>query len=295
MRDRRYRATATALAFLVMAVSLLAACSTSKPAQPSGAAKSLAGEWQLVGSSLSSVDVAGMGITARFASERVTGFGGLDHYSGAFASGTDGSFSVSSLQADLSQQTDPEAYRAQVAYLELLKSARRYRIVDQQLTLRDAGGEEILIFAPVVYGGSGSGQATGPASPGGDRIAYAKSLGGKSHEGETLYLIVGGVEKTEKAALKRLADAMQTFGDMQSYFIVQRSDNFRGMDPGSWVVVEAYRDKNNVDPADPTGEANLRLARRMSDKAYVVSVVVKTQEPIPVYEDEVMGPDSETP
>jgi hypothetical protein len=64
---------------------------------------------------------------------------------------------------------------------------------------------------------------------------------------------------------------------MQSYFIVQRSDNFDGMDPGWFVVAEAYR-------GEPSQE-NLQFGRRGFPDVYVKQATVKTEDPIPVYED----------
>jgi hypothetical protein len=114
-----------------------------------------------------------------------------------------------------------------------------------------------------------------------DAIAYATSLGGTSHEGETLYFVIGASVDSEQAAQTMLEDATPLFGDMQSYFIVQLSDNFEGMEPGWWVVIEAYR-------GEPSAE-NLDFDRRGFSDAYVKQATVKTADPIPVYEEVVGG------
>jgi hypothetical protein len=114
-----------------------------------------------------------------------------------------------------------------------------------------------------------------------DSIAYAKSLGGTSHEGETLYFVIGASAETEQAAQTMLDEATPQFGDMQSYFIVQMSDNFEGLEPGGWVVLEAYRN-------EPSPE-NLEFDRRGFPDAQVESATVRTADPIPVYEDVVGG------
>jgi hypothetical protein len=116
--------------------------------------------------------------------------------------------------------------------------------------------------------------AVGP-SP--ESIAYAEGLGGTSHEGETLYAVIGASAETEREAQRLLEDALPSFGDMQSYFIVQRSDNFEGMDPGWWVVIEAYYNNPDSDELD--------FCRRGFPDAYVKEVTVRTPDPIPVYED----------
>ena len=108
-------------------------------------------------------------------------------------------------------------------------------------------------------------------------LQYAKDLGGKSHRGESLYLIIGDSVGSESAALAELEQAIPKFGDMQSYFVVQKSDNFQGMAPGEWVIVEAYRQQ-------PSPE-NIQFGQRGFPDAHVVKATVKTSDPIPVYED----------
>lgn len=143
------------------------------------------------------------------------------------------------------------------------------------------------------YGRSGGGVAVAPskpatrslppnstpasAVPSAKSLEYAMSIGGTDHDGETLYFVIGVTVPTELEAQKALDAALPRFGDMQSYFIVQSTDKFGGMEPGSWVVVEAYRKA-------PSAE-NMQLARRGFPRATVVKATVRTSEPIPVYED----------
>jgi hypothetical protein len=114
-----------------------------------------------------------------------------------------------------------------------------------------------------------------------DSIAYAKSLGGTSHEGQRLYLVIGASVESEQAAQAMLEKATPLFGDMQSYFVVQLSDNFEGLEPGWWVVIEVYRGKPSAD--------NLAFDRRGFPDAYVKQATVRTSDPLPVYEDMVGG------
>jgi hypothetical protein len=113
--------------------------------------------------------------------------------------------------------------------------------------------------------------------PSAKALDYAKSLGGSSHEGERLYLIIGASVGTENQAQVLLDRATPAFGDMQTYFIVQRSDNFDGLTPGFWVLIEAHR-------AQPSAE-DMQLAKRGFRDAYVKSAIARTSDPIPVYED----------
>ena len=108
-------------------------------------------------------------------------------------------------------------------------------------------------------------------------IEYARDIGGTDHGGESLFFLIGASVRTENQARKALDRALPFFGDMQSYFIVQRSDGFQGLRPGWWVVMEAYRNT-------PSKE-NLELARRAFPDAYVRRAIVLVTEPIPVYED----------
>ena len=125
-------------------------------------------------------------------------------------------------------------------------------------------------------------QPEAPASsPSGDisneSLAHARGLGGISREGETLFLVVGAEVTTEDEAVALLQQATPFFGDMVSYFIVQKSDNFEGLSPGNWVVFEAY-------DANPSAE-NLEFGRRGFPNAFVARVTVLTTDPVPVYED----------
>ena len=129
---------------------------------------------------------------------------------------------------------------------------------------------------------SSSTTATPPGTAGtidelSDSIEYARSLGGISHLGETLYFVVGAMVETEEEAQALLHEAIPFFGDMQSYFIVQRSDSFEGFEPGKWVIVESYGES-------PSPE-NIEFGQRAFPDAYVTSAKVLTSDPIPVYED----------
>ena len=123
--------------------------------------------------------------------------------------------------------------------------------------LLDSGApEEIAAFLGLDF------TSTTTASVSADSITYAEELGGTSHQGETLYIVIGGSVETEPEAQATYSQghALQYFGDMQSYFIVQRSDNFDGMAPGLWVVIEAYQEPPSAEQLDFAGG---RSPRRM--------------------------------
>jgi hypothetical protein len=136
-----------------------------------------------------------------------------------------------------------------------------------------ATGQSTAVSTTVAQGQS----TTTSEDPLSNRIEYAASLGGTSHKGDTLFFVVGANVATKEEAQSALEAALPVFGDMQSYFIVQWSSNFDGMEPGQWVVIEAYRE-------NPSAE-NVEFGQRAFPNAYVVRATVKTTEPIPVYED----------
>ena len=108
-------------------------------------------------------------------------------------------------------------------------------------------------------------------------IAYAAGLEGTSQLDQPLYLVVGASFGTEQEAQTALDAALPLFGDMQANYIIQLSDNFDGLEPGSFVLIEAYWEESNATGA-------LDFGRRAFPDVYVQAVTAKTADPIPVYE-----------
>ena len=142
----------------------------------------------------------------------------------------------------------------------------------------DTSSTTVTTESPATTASSATTPATVVIS--GAALVYAEDLGGISHLGETLFFVVGARVESEEEARTRLDEAIPRFGDMQSYFIVQNSSNFEGMEPGHWIIIEAYRD-------EPSAE-NLDFGRRGFPDAQVTEATVLTEDPIPVYE-ELMG------
>jgi hypothetical protein len=120
-------------------------------------------------------------------------------------------------------------------------------------------------------------EAAAPAELSADAIAYAAQLGGKSYMGKELYLIIGASTGTEAECQALLDAAVPSFGDMQDYFVIQRSDNFTGLQPGYFVLIEAHLNEPSAD--------ELQFAQRGFPDAYVKTATVNTSDPLPVYED----------
>jgi len=125
---------------------LLAFTSCASPGGDSPEGGSLEGvQWRLTESSISSTDLGAAGITATFSKGTVSGFSGVNTYSGSCTAKADGAFQTGPLAS--TEMAGPEALmRAESAYLVLLASARRYRRGGTILTLFGAGDNELLIF-----------------------------------------------------------------------------------------------------------------------------------------------------
>lgn len=110
-------------------------------------------------------------------------------------------------------------------------------------------------------------------------IRRAEELGGKPRRGQRIYVVVGASASTEIDAQRALERAIPVFGDMQTYFCVQRADAFDGLAASlPYVVIEAYEDEGNA-------REGLQLAARGFSQPYVSAVVVLTDDPIPLYEE----------
>jgi len=114
-------------------------------------------------------------------------------------------------------------------------------------------------------------------------VPSAIELGGVSHKGEPLYLVVASIHDRQQEASAALAAMTTYFGDADVFYTVQRSNAFEGLESGRWVVAEAYwtRDaaQSGLEWATGRGPATapfapvLRLATARSD------------DPVPVVED----------
>ena len=131
------------LGLVIGALALSAGCTSS-----GGAARSagdLSGtNWSLVGSSLSSRDLGAAKITAAFTATQMSGFSGVNQYSGPYTAESSGSFKAGPLAG--TQMAGPEPLMAaEGAYLKLLEACDSYKIEGGKLTL-STGGSESLIY-----------------------------------------------------------------------------------------------------------------------------------------------------
>jgi heat shock protein HslJ len=104
--------------------------------------------WRLTGWSLSFADPHDFDLTAAFDDGRISGNAAANSYAGAYAAQPDGGFKVGALTLT-EKGGEPRALQAQDGYLELLKSARTYKLTNGALRLYDANGNDTLIFSAV--------------------------------------------------------------------------------------------------------------------------------------------------
>lgn len=242
-------------------------------------------DWELQGSSASSIGFREFRMTARFEDGTVSGRAAVNGYTAKYEVGGGGSLRIGELTSTLIAGT-PDAMRAEETYFTMLRAVRSWGVANGQLELRDGEGNPLLIYTEATRSDSTPiappEDATGAAEPSSPAVsdtsvAYARSIGGTPRRGDLLYVIVGASYSDEAAASAALNDALPLFGDMQTYFIVQRSESFAGLSSGRWVIVEAHRNAPD--------ESSLELARRAFAEARVQRVTVRTDDPIPVYED----------
>jgi heat shock protein HslJ len=134
-----------AMAGLLMgALLMLSGCATAKPGAASDAGDLTGVEWTLSSASVSSADLGAAGITATFDGTKVSGFSGVNQYSGPYTAGKDGSFKVGEIAGTL-MAGEPAAMAAEQAYLAALATCDTYKVADGKLTLF-TGKQETLVY-----------------------------------------------------------------------------------------------------------------------------------------------------
>jgi heat shock protein HslJ len=121
--------------------ALLAACATSPAPRLAGTT------WRLSAWSVSSLRADEFEITARFADGGVSGRSAVNTYTGAVTIGPGNAIAFGPMATTRMAGPEP-AMRAEGIYLRLLGDARSWSIDDGKLTLRDAKGNDRLVFVP---------------------------------------------------------------------------------------------------------------------------------------------------
>jgi len=154
MNDKRLLPQITGLTLLLM---LLIACGTPQPTPtpiPPIATSTLEGtEWVLISLNGEGL-IEGTEITLNFEKEFLGGFMGCNRYGGGPDSGKyiatdDGTLTIPhQIAVTVQLCLTPEGVMEQeAAYIEALRSAASYRVVDDRLEIDNAAGETTLVFA----------------------------------------------------------------------------------------------------------------------------------------------------
>jgi len=134
-----------ALGLLVMAMLSVCTGGCGSGSDAAGGGSLDGTQWKLTGWTISSLNPADFTITVKFADGQISGHSGVNTYGGTYHLGTGGTFSTGPLAC--TEMAGPEpAMRAESAYFLLLAQVRTFALTGSTLTLRDAGGNELLIF-----------------------------------------------------------------------------------------------------------------------------------------------------
>lgn len=101
-------------------------------------------EWSLTGTSVSSADIAAVGITLKFDDTQYSGFSGVNQYSGTYTAKADGGIDFGPAAGTLMAGPEP-LMKVETAYLKLIEGCDGYKIENDTLTLT-TGGVDTLIF-----------------------------------------------------------------------------------------------------------------------------------------------------
>ena len=132
----------------IFALACILAAGCENKGGDGAAGGTLAGtRWRLAAWTAGSSDPARFTITAEFSESQISGTSAVNSYGGTYTATAAGAFSVGELQSTL-MAGDADAMQAESTYLALLQQARKYAVDDASLFLRDANGQNLLIFHP---------------------------------------------------------------------------------------------------------------------------------------------------
>jgi hypothetical protein len=118
-----------------------------------------------------------------------------------------------------------------------------------------------------------------PARISQNAVARARELGGVSHLGESLYLVIITSDMSESVLASRYEEARPHFGDAADYFVVLESQWFPVLQTHGLVLAEAHASAEGAEEARAWWDG--RVDAPWYD-AYVTKVTVETTSPIPV-------------
>lgn len=108
--------------------------------------RTLAGtKWRLTAWSANLVNPARYSISADFDASDISGRSAVNLYGGSYTATDKGKFSIGDI-AVTAMAGPPDAMRAESLYFDLLGQAREYELSETTLTLKNEGGQKLLIF-----------------------------------------------------------------------------------------------------------------------------------------------------
>lgn len=99
--------------------------------------------WKLQGGTMDSIDFAKFKITADFADDSMSGFGGVNQYNGPFKATKVGDIKIGPL-ASTKMAGEEDAMAAEAAYLAALSAVNHYAASDSELTLTTPTGLSLV-------------------------------------------------------------------------------------------------------------------------------------------------------
>ncbi len=146
-----------ALGGLLVCVSVvvgvaLAGC-TQASSQDPAALKDV--QWTLSASSETEADLTNLGIIAKFDGTRMTGFSGVNSYTGPYEAGDDGTFESGPFASTMMAGPEP-AMAAEAAYMKIVDAAEKYEVADGRLTLTTADDKTLTYDAAEPFDLAGS-------------------------------------------------------------------------------------------------------------------------------------------
>ena len=135
---------ALAVAGCLTCVAVLAGCSGASGAQDPSALEGV--QWELVASNVTDVDVSDIGITMNLDAGEISGFAGINSYTGSFEAGDDGSFEAGPLATTLMAGPDT-LMAAEAEYLRILGASESFDVSEDGLTLQTADDETLEFVA----------------------------------------------------------------------------------------------------------------------------------------------------
>ena len=131
---------------LILVVAVCSAASLTGCGSSSSNAKLLeAHEWRVT--KIGGAAYSGTaGITTKFSAGKLSGSTGINRYSGTFSAATGNNLTVTLGPITRAAGT-PDAMTAEAGFLKALGAVASYAVDDQSLTLFDASGRSVLVYA----------------------------------------------------------------------------------------------------------------------------------------------------